>query len=267
MSPAGEVRPPAVAGSFYPGAARELADEVDALLDGVPGCGGVPIRGLVAPHAGYVYSGPVAASAYACLAADRRPGRVVIAGLSHFVPLRGLAVTGASAWRTPLGDVAIDEAGRKALVAAGAVIDDTPHHAEHSIEVQLPFLQRCCPGVPVLPVAVGHGSPIEAADILGAALGDDAVLVVSTDLSHYHDAVTARRLDTRTAAAVEALELGAVGPDDACGADPLRAAMAWAAAHGYRVELLDLRSSADTAGDPSRVVGYGAFTIHAGHGA
>lgn len=257
----GEVRSPVVAGSFYPRTADQLGPEVETLLASARAWSGPAAHGIVAPHAGYLYSGPVAASAYACLAARTEPARIVIAGPSHFVALRGLAVTGAGAWRTPLGDVAIDEAGREALLAAGAVVDDAPHRSEHSLEVQLPFLQRCCPGVPVLPVAVGQGSPVEAARILGAALGDGAALVVSTDLSHYHDAGTARRLDTRTAAAVELLDLEAIRPDDACGADPLRSAMAWARAQGHRIELLDLRNSADTVGDPGRVVGYGAFVI------
>jgi AmmeMemoRadiSam system protein B len=256
-----EVRSPVVAGSFYPGSADRLGAEVDRLLASTRAWPGPAVHGIVVPHAGYPYSGPVAASAYACLAARAAPARIVIAGPSHFVALRGLAVTAAGAWRTPLGDVAIDEAGRDALVAAGAVVDDAPHRSEHSLEVQLPFLQRCCPGVPALPVTVGQGSPDEAARVLRAALGDEAVLVVSTDLSHYHDAATARRLDTRTAAAVEALDPAAIGADDACGADPLRAAMAWARALGHRIELLDLRNSADTAGDPGRVVGYGAFAI------
>ncbi len=257
----GEVRSPVVAGSFYPGSADRLGAEVDSLLASTRAWSGPAVHGIVVPHAGYLYSGPVAASAYACLAARGDLARIVIAGPSHFVALRGLAVTGANTWCTPLGDVTIDDAGREALVAAGTVVDDAPHRSEHSLEVQLPFLQRCCPGVPVLPVAVGQGAPVVAARILGAPLGDGAALVVSTDLSHYHDAGTARRLDTRTAAAVEELDPAAIGPDDACGADPLRAAMAWARALGHRIELLDLRNSADTVGDPARVVGYGAFAI------
>jgi AmmeMemoRadiSam system protein B len=255
-----------VAGFFYAGSAGALASEVDALLAGADtaACAGLQVRGVITPHAGYLYSGPVAASAYACLVSGgAKPARVVIAGLSHFVAWHGLAVSGAGAWRTPLGEVVIDAGGREALVDAGATVDDAPHRDEHSIEVQLPFLQRCLPGIPVLPVAVGRGVAEDAATILEAVLTDDTVLVVSTDLSHYHDAAAARRLDARTAAAVEALDLDAVTSDDACGADPLRAAMAWARTREYRIELLDLRNSADTAGDPQRVVGYGAFAIAA----
>ena len=256
-----KTRSPIAAGSFYPASADRLRAEVDALLASAPVWSGPAVHRIVVPHAGYLYSGAIAASAYACLAAGAEPARIVIAGPSHFVPLRGLAVTGATAWRTPLGDVAIDEAGREALVAAGAVVDEAHHRSEHSLEVQLPFLQRCCAGVPALPIAVGQGSPVEAARIIGAALEEGAVLVVSTDLSHYHDAATARRHDTRTAAAVEALDFEAIGRADACGADPLRAAMAWARVQRNRIELLDLRNSADTAGEPGRVVGYGAFAI------
>jgi AmmeMemoRadiSam system protein B len=261
------VRPTAAAGSFYPGSAHALAAEVDALIadvrelpEAVPA--DVSVRGAIVPHAGYVYSGPVAASAYALLASEAEPPvRIVILGPSHFVPLRGLAVPSHRAWRTPLGELAIDDEARQALLAAGAVADDAAHGREHSIEVQLPFIQRCFAGVPLLPVAVGAVDAREAAASLDPLLTETALLVVSTDLSHYRDHATARQLDERTAAAVEALDGAAVRPDDACGSQALRVAMAWASWSGARIALLDLRDSSDTAGDASRVVGYGAFAI------
>jgi MEMO1 family protein len=263
------VRGPVAAGHFYPGASVALAAEVDALLAtarrvrGPASAATERLRGIVAPHAGYAYSGPIAATAYALLAVvEPRPGRIVILGPSHFVPLTGWAVPTHDAWRTPLGEAVIDTEARRTALAGGAMADDRPHAAEHSIEVQLPFLQRSGPEVRVLPLAVGEGDPRLAADLLDVLLAaDDAFLVVSSDLSHYRDAPTARRLDQRTAAAIEALDASALGPDDACGHHPLRVAIRWAAEGGLRVRLLDLRSSADTAGDPSRVVGYGAFAI------
>lgn len=249
------VRVPAVAGTFYPADPGELASMVDAMLAGARG-DGAPAA-LVAPHAGYVYSGPVAASAYALLrGAEVR--RVAILGPAHFVPLRGCAVPAAEAWATPLGEVPIDAELRG---IAGVTVDDGPHEPEHSIEVQVPFLQRVLPeGFSILPVAVGVCAPAEAADVIGA-LPAGVLVVVSTDLSHYHDGATATRLDRRTADAVLALNPDAIGPEDACGVYALRGLVEHVRRRGRSVEVLDLRTSADTAGDPRRVVGYGAFAV------
>ena len=264
MGQGSAVRSPVAAGTFYPGSADVLAGEVDELLATArvePLAGGETVHGVVTPHAGYVYSGPIAASAYGFLRLAPTPARIIVLGPSHFEPLDGLAVTGAGTWRTPLGDLPIDHVGREMLLDAGATKADAPHRSEHSIEVQLPFLQRCFPGVPVLPVAAGSGDPEAAAETIAPALADDALLVVSTDLSHYLDAATARRRDERTAASVEALDLRAIDPHDACGHEALRVGMAWAQRRGYVLRLLDLRTSADTASDSDRVVGYGAFGI------
>ena len=152
------IREPVGAGAFYPARAAELADYVDLLLDAaeppaVPG----ELRALVVPHAGYVYAGAVAAAAFATVPAGAAH-RVAVVGPSHFVPLAGVAVTGADAWRTPLGDVPVDDGLRAAALEAGAVVDDRPHSADHALEVELPYLQRrAAPDLRVLPVAVGHG--------------------------------------------------------------------------------------------------------------
>jgi AmmeMemoRadiSam system protein B len=266
-----QVRTAVAAGRFYPGSAELLAADVDALLAGARGASdavaaGARVRGVIAPHAGYAYSGPIAASAYAALSSvTPPPSRVIILGPSHFVPLRGFAAPSHAAWGTPLGEVAVDDDARRAAVAAGAAIDDEVHRSEHSIEVQLPFIQRCFDRVTVLPLAIGAGDADRGADLLDQLMSAATLLVVSTDLSHYRDAATARRLDARTAAAIEALDDTSLRPDDACGFDPLRVGMAWVRRHGHRVELLDLRTSADTAGDPTRVVGYGAFAITTSH--
>jgi hypothetical protein len=254
-------RPSAVAGLFYPGAATELAAEVDALLAAAPPVSGAEPRAIVAPHAGYVFSGPVAATAYAALRGGfRRLRSVALLGPAHFVPLGGSVVPAADAWATPLGELRIDARLRAAAVAAGAVVDDGPHAREHAVEVQLPFLQRLAADVPeVLPVCVGESTIDEAASLV-AALWDVAdAVVVSTDLSHYLPAAAARAADRRTADAVVGLRAAEIGPYDACGVFALRGLVEHARRIRAVIRLLDLRTSADTAGGPGRVVGYGAF--------
>jgi len=219
------------------------------------------LRAVVVPHAGYVYSGPVAASAYRALPRDRPARRVALLGPPHFVPLVGTAVSGAETWQTPLGPVRVDDELRDRAVQAGATVDDRFHALDHALEVQLPFLLRCGNGsLQVLPVAVGAGSAGTTAALL-AALADDALVVVSTDLSHYHGVASARRLDRATAEAVVALDAAAIGDFDACGADALRGLLVHARSAGWTCTLLDLRSSADTGGGPDSVVGYGAFAF------
>jgi MEMO1 family protein len=258
------VRVPAAAWTFYPGGREELASTVETLLAEArpPTDLEAPIA-LVAPHAGYRYSGPIAATAYALLR-DRRVERVAILGPAHFVPIHGTVVPEASAWRTPLGEVRIDDELRAIALGCGSVADDLPHAPEHSIEVQLPFLQSRFEDPPVvLPVAVGVTEPDEVADLV-AALLPHALVVVSTDLSHYHDDETAKRLDRRTAEVVVAREPGPIGPEDACGSWGLRGLVELAHRDGLTIRLLDLRTSADTSGDPRRVVGYGAFAVTRG---
>lgn len=249
-------RKASVAGFFYPADPGELARTVDALLAEADGTSAPGLRGLVVPHAGYEYSGAVAASAFALV---RRAARVLLLGPSHFVPLDGLAVTDADAWATPLGEVEVAADLRDAAVAAGAVIDDLPHAREHALEVQLPFLQRVCTeGLEILPVAVGRARADDVAALIEAV---GAFVIVSTDLSHYHDVETAERLDRETADAVVRRAAGAIGPDAACGVYALRGLVEHTRLADLTVELLDLRTSADTAGGPESVVGYGAFAV------
>jgi len=250
------IRRPAAAGLFYPADPEALGARVDALLDeaGRRPDGGV--LGLVAPHAGYDYSGPVAASAFA-IAPDVTD--VVLLGPSHFVPLSGLAVSGADTWATPLGDVPVSERLRTAALEAGAVVDDEPHAPDHALEVELPFLQRTCSqALEILPVAVGRTAPEGVARLLEAL---DAFVVVSTDLSHYLADGAARRIDRETAEAVVGRDPDAIGERAACGVFALRGLVEHARRHDLDVELLDLRTSADTTGDHTRVVGYGAFAV------
>jgi AmmeMemoRadiSam system protein B len=258
------VRPPAVAGSFYPAdpdALRALLRDCFAAAVPVATDAAAP-KVLVVPHAGLVYSGPIAASAYRRLDAVRAQiRRVVLLGPSHRVPLRGMAVTSADAFVTPLGAIRIDAAARAAACEVpGVSVDDAPHALEHSLEVQLPFLQSVLDDFALLPVAVGECTP-EAVAVLIEALwgGPETLIVVSTDLSHYHRYDEARRRDTTTAAAVTSLAYDAVGDYDACGAYGLRGLLRLLRDKAKAIELLDLRNSGDTAGDRERVVGYGAF--------
>jgi AmmeMemoRadiSam system protein B len=248
-------RDPVAAGLFYPRDARELARRVDELLAAAHAAPRPGLRGLVAPHAGYAYSGPVAASAFALTPVSVR---VLLLGPSHFVPLAGLAVSGATSWATPLGDVPVSAALREAAVAAGAVVDDTPHRLDHALEVELPFLQHRCLELEILPVAVGRVTRAVVADLVDAV---DAFVVVSTDLSHYLDERSAKHIDLETANAVVSRRPELIRDTSACGVFALRGVVEHARRRDLAIDLLDLRTSADTAGDPASVVGYGAFAL------
>lgn len=259
------VRPPAVAGMFYPAEPDRLRDLVRACFaDAVVPTPSAPApAALVVPHAGLVYSGPVAASAYLRLAAARDGvRRVVLIGPSHRVPLRGIGLSSAAEWRSPLGTVTIDHGDDDALLALPFVtVHDEAHAPEHSLEVQLPFLQSVLDEPVLLPMLVGGADAHEVAAAIDLVWTPDTMLVVSTDLSHYHAYAEAVRLDSRTAAAIVARRDVDVADADACGARPLRGLLRSATTRGLDVEQLDLRNSGDTAGDRDRVVGYGAFAL------
>ncbi len=260
------VRPPAVAGTFYPAEPAALRAALDqAFAACVPPAPGAPVpAAIVAPHAGYVYSGAIAASAYARVAPARDVvRRVVLLGPSHRVPLRGLALSSADGWAGPLGVVPLDAGAVDDLAHLPFVrVDDRVHAPEHSLEVQVPFLQTVLADFVLVPLAVGDATADEVAAAIDALwTGSDTLVVVSTDLSHYLDHATATELDARTAAAVVARRPHDIGDRDACGARPLRGLLRTATARDLGVEQLDLRNSGDTAGDRSRVVGYGAFAV------
>ena len=260
------VRPPAVAGSFYPSSPDALGVALrEAFADAVvPSDDAAVPKALIVPHAGYVYSGAIAASAYARIIPARSTiRRVVRLGPSHRVSVRGLAVPSVDAFRTPLGIVPIDASGRDtALDLPGVRVDDRAHDLEHSLEVQLPFLQSVLDEFALLPFSVGDATADEVAAVLEACWGGpETVVVISTDLSHYHRYADATRLDARTAAAIVACRPGTVDDHDACGAYALRGLLQVVAEYGFSVEQLDLRNSGDTAGDHDRVVGYGAFAV------
>jgi hypothetical protein len=263
MSP---TRAPAVAGFFYPEDRAELESAVASYIAAAPAPpGNAPVpKALIVPHAGYVYSGPIAASGYARIAGQRRAiRRVVLLGPSHRAPLYGLAASGEDAFMTPLGVVPLDrEAIDEILDLPQVRIFEAAHRDEHSLEVQLPFLQYVLEDFSLVPLSVGDAEPEEIGEVIERLWGGpETLFVVSSDLSHYYDYETARRLDAATTRAIEALDAEALDPESACGRVPARGLLTAAKRHGLSVETVDLRSSGDTAGDKGRVVGYGSYVF------
>jgi AmmeMemoRadiSam system protein B/AmmeMemoRadiSam system protein A len=259
------MRHAAVAGLFYPGGSRELAAEVDELLaaSGEPAPRlGFP-KALIVPHAGYIYSGPVAARAYDELAAARGAvRRVVVLGPVHRVPVRGLAVPSAEAFATPLGTIALDAQALAAVRDLPQVVQsDAAHALEHSLEVQLPFLQKQLGEFSLVPFAVGTASVAEVAEVIERLWGGrETLIVLSTDLSHYHTYDEGRRIDGATVSRISQFAAD-LDHDEACGATPLNGLLAVAKRKGLAIRLLDARNSGDTAGGKDRVVGYSAFAL------
>jgi len=262
-----EVRAPAVAGMFYPGDARELGEEVAAHLDGTeeaPQAPGFP-KAVIVPHAGYVYSGPVAASAYDLLRPARGVvRRVVILGPCHRVPVRGLALPAAAVFATPLGRVPIDAEGVSAIRDLPQVVESAATHAEeHALEVQLPFLQRVLGEFSIVPLVVGDVAPEKVAEVLERLWGGaETLIVISSDLSHYHAYERAREIDHATVRAILDFDHG-ISHEQACGATPVAGLLIAARRKGLAPRLLDCRNSGDTAGDKRRVVGYASFALGA----
>jgi len=257
------VRAPAVAGAFYRNGAAALRDEIENCFAGVGARGAAP-KALVVPHAGYMYSGRIAAAAYATLKDVRSTVRRVVAiGPSHRVALRGVAIATADAFATPLGEVPIDAAARRALIALpGVVASDRAHAFEHSIEVQLPFLQTVLDAFTLVPLVAGDAEPGDVAAMLERVWGGaETLVVVSTDLSHFHDASTARALDVRTCRRILALD-ATLGGDDACGCVGLDGFLLAARRHALVPRQLAACNSGDVTGDAERVVGYAAFGFY-----
>lgn len=260
----GPVRSPAVAGSFYPKEPQALLDAVHGYLASAEGGDHGEPKALIVPHAGYVYSGPIAGSAYAQVAPLRgRIERVLLLGPAHRVFLRGLAVPSADEFETPLGRVTLDrEAIERALEFPQVVRNDEPHALEHSLEVHLPFLQVTLGDFSLVPLVVGDATPEEVAAVLCSLWGGPSTLiVVSSDLSHYYEYATARRLDAATSLAIEELRPEAIDEEGACGRIPVQGLLLAAREHGLHAKAVDVRNSGDTAGSRDRVVGYGAYVV------
>ena len=253
----------AVAGSFYPGHPAELAAQVNQFLADARAPTEPPPKAIIAPHAGYIYSGPIAGSVYARLAPLRgRIRRVVLAGPAHRVFVRGAAVPSVQQFDSPLGAVRLDLEAIATLEALPFVeVSDRAHALEHSLEVHLPFLQAVLGDFALVPIVVGDASPAEMAKLLDTLWGgDETLIVVSSDMSHYLPYDAARDRDADTARSILRFEATLV-PEEACGAAPINGLLQAARRRGLVAEQVDLRNSGDTAGDRQRVVGYGAFAF------
>lgn len=257
------VRPPAVAGMFYPADAQVLRAQLGELLHADRGRMPVRPKAIIAPHAGYIYSGAVAAPAYALLRDVTGIERVLLIGPAHRVFLRGLALPAADEFATPLGRIPLDtEAAAELKKLPQVGVSEAAHALEHSLEVQLPFLQSVLPDFKLVPLVVGDANPEEVAAAIDAVWTDDTTLpVISSDLSHYLDYARARALDAATG---EAILRGAddLGPEQACGCAAINGLMRSLRRRGLKISLVDMRNSGDTAGPRDRVVGYASYVIH-----
>jgi len=259
------IRYPAVAGMFYPSDPEELDQLVAEMLSDAQAIDTPAPKAIIVPHAGYVYSGPIAATAYRRIQAmASQITRVILLGPSHRVPFYGIAASGATEFATPLGNISLDRQLIGQLVDRHLVKQlDEAHRLEHSLEVHLPFLQKTLGNFSLVPLVVGDARVEEVADVLEVCWGgDETLIVISSDLSHYHDYATAQKMDRATSHAIEALEPDAIHYDDACGRNPVNGLLQLARLKGLHARTIDLRNSGDTAGPRDQVVGYGAYIIH-----
>lgn len=258
------VRQPAVAGAFYPDNPEALKAMLEGYLQQITPVDKVP-KAIIVPHAGYIYSGEVAASAYARLLPKRQIiKRVILLGPSHRVGFTGLALSHAEAFRTPLGDIPLDTDAIASLSHYPFVeYRDQAHLSEHSLEVQLPFLQITLDSFCMIPMVAGDCPAEQIEQVLELFYGkEDTLIVISSDLSHFHDYATAQRMDKATSKTIEQLAYQHLDYDSACGRVPVSGLLALAKKKSLKIETIDLRNSGDTAGDKSRVVGYGAYVIN-----
>ncbi|MGR8942285.1 MAG: AmmeMemoRadiSam system protein B [Gammaproteobacteria bacterium] len=259
-------REPAVAGTFYPAEPKQLHLLIDQYLNDAETAPKVP-KAIIVPHAGYNYSGPVAATAYARLIkAHDRITRVVLVGPSHRVGFHGLAITSAQNFITPLGSIEVDQKAVH-LIAKLPFVDylEQAHAMEHSLEVHLPFLQETLDDFKIVPIVTGEAPAEHVAQALDLLWGgEETLIVISSDLSHYHDYATCQKLDRATSRAIEKLQYETLDFDSACGRVGVSGLLKLAREKSLSVKNIDLRNSGDTAGDKSRVVGYGAYIIENG---
>jgi len=259
-----QVQTAVVAGLFYPAEGPALRREIDQLLASATTTNEARPHALIAPHAGYCYSGPIAANAYAAVAPwAEQIRRAVVLAPSHRVPLRGIATNSADVFQTPLGNIPVDRAAVDTLAELPGVLQiDAAFAEEHALEVQLPFLQSLLGEFSLVPLIVGDSRASRVSQVIEQLYRDDTLIVVSSDLSHYHDYSSCQQRDRATTALIETLQDERIGPHDACGAYPIRGLLKTAQHQGWQVHTLDLRNSGDTAGDKSRVVGYGAYGFY-----
>jgi len=258
-----ETRQPAVSGLFYSAQPERLAYEVDQMLqDAKPGPNQT-VRALVVPHAGYVYSGDIAASAFRCLTPESQYKFILLIGPSHHVAFQGLAVPSHNNFKTPLGRLPLDTKRIARWVDKGLVnYHDLAHQEEHCLEVTLPFLQRAEVEGPLIPVVVGRATPDQVSDLILPALNDpEALTIISTDMSHYHSYEQAKQIDENTHRRLMAGSYDIHG-EEACGYMGLNGLQRALSLTGYRMHLLQQANSGDSAGDKQCVVGYAAYAIY-----
>lgn len=257
------VRQPTVAGMFYPADPTELRQQIHDYLTAASDRQIRP-KAIVVPHAGYVYSGLVAANAYAQIAPmAEQIRRVVLFGPAHRLAFNGIAFSTADGFRTPLGEIPVDRTALDSLRDLPQVQEtDLPFEGEHCLEVQLPFLQSVLQDFSIVPLLVSDAEGQAVAEILERLWGGpETLIVISSDLSHYLDYDSARSMDAKTTRAIEHLEPDAIGYHQACGRNPLKGLLLQAGRHGLEASTLDLRNSGDTAGPRNQVVGYGAYVF------
>lgn len=258
-------RTPAVAGKFYPAGATELRTMVRKFLAETKTSETKVPKAIIAPHAGYIYSGSIAASIYTRLIpASETINRVVLLGPSHRIPLRGVAASSMTSFVTPLGEIPVDQQAIDEIISLPQVaILDQAHAHEHSLEVQLPFLQEILTNFKLVPLVVGDSSPEQVAEVLEKLWGgEETLIVISSDLSHYHDYQSAQQMDQFTSQAIENLRPQDIHYEHACGRNPVNGLLHLARTLGLSAKTIDLRNSGDTAGTKDQVVGYGAYAFN-----
>lgn len=256
-------RQPAVAGTFYPENPQLLQQLINQLLDNAKTEALTP-KVIIAPHAGFIYSGAIAASAYSrLLQANKTISHVILVGPSHRLGFKGLAISRAESYNTPLGEIAIDTMKVNKIASLPFVEYIEPAHIhEHCLEVQLPFLQMTLDSFSIVPIVVGDAIPLQVSSVLKMLWGGpETLIVISSDLSHYHDYEAAQKLDRETSDKIESLQYKALDYESACGRIPIGGLLALAKEKSLKVKTIDLRNSGDTAGDKNRVVGYGSYVI------
>jgi AmmeMemoRadiSam system protein B len=256
------IRPPAVAGLFYPANRNELAQQVNKELSQVTLQTVHHPQAIIVPHAGYIYSASIAASVFKCLQGFRTTiKRVLLIGPSHRVAFDGLALSSAEFFHTPLGNIRIDTNGQQQLLSnPGVQVIDQAHENEHSLEVQLPFLQQVLDDFSLIPIVAGNASIELVAKVIDTLWdAKETLVVISSDLSHYHDYQTAQQLDKTTSKAILELNYSAIESRNACGFIAVNGLLFFAKQHHLKASIIDVRNSGDTAGDKKSVVGYGSY--------
>ncbi len=256
------IRPAAIAGYFYPADSNQLIESIQHYFNTSLETN-IEAKAIIAPHAGHQYSGSIAATAYkTILHRKENIERVVILGPAHRVFVKGIALSSADMFATPLGNIDIDQAAQSQLLELDFIqIIDEAHKDEHCLEVHLPFLQSCLNEFSLIPLIVGETSPQQVSDVIELLWNDKTLIMVSSDLSHFHTYEFAKQVDQNTSDAIENFQIENIGPKQACGCRPLNGLLTYAKKHSYQVKSLEIKNSGDTSGNKERVVGYGAYAI------